>query len=147
LDFPAWPCLRCGLKQAALADRWRPLAQITPGDLDVAILGKLPATQLALYDHLEPGTLEMKSLHAPLRCRALIEQPLEDAPANPRSALVGSEQHGELNAIAVVVPARVLGKLEKTALRPPGKKGRMFVVCSVEAKCATCDKLFLNDGT
>jgi hypothetical protein len=42
-------------EQAALAERRRPLAQISPRDLDIAGLGQLPPTQLALHDYLEPG--------------------------------------------------------------------------------------------
>jgi hypothetical protein len=47
----------------------------------------LPATELPLRDHLEPGALEVKGLHASFRRRALIEKSLEDAPADPDSAL------------------------------------------------------------
>jgi hypothetical protein len=46
-------------KQAALTDWRRLFAQIAAGDLDVTVLGQLPATQLALGDHLETGALEI----------------------------------------------------------------------------------------
>jgi hypothetical protein len=37
---------------------WRSsLAQIAPGDLDVAVIGQLAAVQLPFHDHLEPGPL------------------------------------------------------------------------------------------
>ena len=55
----------------------------------------------------------MERLHAPLGRRALIEQPLEEAPANPRGALIWAQDDGELDTIAVVVPSGVFGKLEK----------------------------------
>jgi hypothetical protein len=55
--------------------RRRLLAQITPGDFDVATVGQLPATRLPLGSHLEPRPLEMECLHAPLGRRTLIEQP------------------------------------------------------------------------
>lgn len=32
----------------------RPLPQITSSDLDISILGQLPAAELTLNDHLEP---------------------------------------------------------------------------------------------
>jgi len=47
--------------------------QIAPGDLDVAVLGQLPATQLPIDDKLEPGPLEVERLQAPLGRRGLIE--------------------------------------------------------------------------
>jgi hypothetical protein len=42
----------------------------------------------------------MERLDAPLRCRTLIEEPLEDATRYPDRAFVGAENHGELDAVA-----------------------------------------------
>jgi hypothetical protein len=81
-----------------LADRRGLLAQIAAGDLDIAIIGKLSPPQLPLHDNLEPGALKVERLHAPLWRRALIEEALEDPPADPDSALVGSEDDAELDA-------------------------------------------------
>ena len=43
------------------------LAQITPTDLNVPILGQLTPTELPLGDALKPGPLEIARLNAPLR--------------------------------------------------------------------------------
>jgi hypothetical protein len=42
----------------------RALSQITPGDLDVAVFGQLPAAELALSDPLETGSLEIVGFDA-----------------------------------------------------------------------------------
>src|SRR6516225_9293003 len=42
------------------------LAQVSPADLDVPVLGQLPPAQLPLSDALKPGPLEIISLDAPL---------------------------------------------------------------------------------
>jgi hypothetical protein len=65
------------IKKIVLSGNGSSFAKVPSGDLDVAIIGQLPPTQLPLNDHLEPGALEMECLHAPLGSRALIEQPLE----------------------------------------------------------------------
>ncbi len=76
------PC-QSRLEQAGLTDRRRLLAQIASGDLNIAIIGQLPPTQLSLRDHLETGPLEVECFKAPLRRRALIEEPLEDPAGHP----------------------------------------------------------------
>jgi hypothetical protein len=57
-------------KQAALADRRRPFAQILSANLNVAVIG----TQPRLDDHLEPFAGE--ALQAPCSVGGLIQQPL-----------------------------------------------------------------------
>jgi hypothetical protein len=96
-----------------LADRWRLLAQIPSSDFNVTGIRELAAAELTLDDHLEARALEMECLHAPLGRRALIEQPLEDAPANARGALIGPQDHTELDAIAMVIPSGVFSEFEK----------------------------------
>jgi hypothetical protein len=59
--------------QALLTDGRCLLSQISPSDLDIAIVGKLTAAQFSLHDHLKPHALEMECLHAPLGCRTLVE--------------------------------------------------------------------------
>jgi hypothetical protein len=46
-------------------------AKIPSCDLYVAVLGQLAAAQLSLDDYLELGPVEMITLHAPLRGRAI----------------------------------------------------------------------------
>jgi hypothetical protein len=94
-------------EEVVLADRRRPLAQITSGDLDVAVLGQLPATQLTLRDHLEPCALKVECLDAPLGRRTLIEEPLEDPTSDPDTALIGTEDDAEFDGVALMPrPAR-----------------------------------------
>ena len=68
---------------------WRgSLAKIAPGDLDIAIIGELAATELALDDHLKPGALKVECLKAPMRARRAFEHPLERPLRHPYRALV-----------------------------------------------------------
>jgi len=101
------------LEQAALSDRRCALAQIPAVDFNIAVFGKWPTTQLALNDHLKPRPLKVESRNTPFGRRTLIEEPLEDTPTNPCCTLIGVEQHGELDAIALVVPPGILGELEE----------------------------------
>jgi hypothetical protein len=103
---PSRRCTLCSecIKEIALADRRSLLAKIAPGDLNLAALGQLAATQLALYDSLEP------SAHAPLGCRRLVKEVLEDPARDRDGALILAEHHVELDGVAVTIPAGVFGK-------------------------------------
>jgi hypothetical protein len=103
------------------------LTEIAASDLDIAILGQLAAAQLALDDKLEPGALEMERFQAPLGRRRLIEEMLEDAPADPHGALVLAEQYAEFDGRAVRVPARIFGEAEKDHCDLQGNEGIMFL--------------------
>jgi hypothetical protein len=61
----------------------------------------------------------MKRVHAGLGGRTLVEQPLEHAPTDLGRAFVWVQQHGEVDAITLVVPSGVFWEFEKH-LRPPG---------------------------
>jgi hypothetical protein len=114
--------------QTALADRRRLPAQIASGDFDIAGLGKLTATKLALRNHLEPGALEMKRLDAALGCRPLIKEVLEDAPADPHGTFVRPQDDGELDGVTLVVPACIFWKLEKQHLAASGRKEQNVLI-------------------
>ena len=88
-----------------------------PGDLDIAVVGQLPPSQLPFDRKLEPGPLEMEGFEATLRCRRLIEQMLKDAPSHAHGALVLAQQHRELDRIPVAVPPGVLGEGEEDHCR------------------------------
>src|SRR5215813_12438647 len=97
----------------ALSRRSDFLTQIMTRDLHIAILRQLPAAQLALGDQLESRALEVERRQAQLRCRALIQEVLEDPPTDPCGALIRTENCAEFQGIAVVVPSSIVGKLEK----------------------------------
>src|SRR6202035_3975678 len=71
--------------------------------------------------------------NASMHRRTLIEEPLEDATRYPDRAFVGAENHGELDAVALVIPGRVFGKLEKQHCLTSGGRSRMFPLCSIRA--------------
>jgi hypothetical protein len=115
-----------------LPDDGNLLTQIAAGDLDVAIIGQLPAAQLPLHDQLEPRPLEMEGFHAPLGRRRLIEELLKDPPGDPHGAFVPADDDAELDAIPVIVPSRIFGKGEKHC-GLPGEEGMMLLHCSIMA--------------
>jgi hypothetical protein len=52
------------LEEIVQSDRWAFLSQIAAGDLDVAVLGQLPAAHLALGDLLKPCPVQVIVLDA-----------------------------------------------------------------------------------
>jgi hypothetical protein len=62
------------------------VAEIAPGDLDVAVIGQLPPSSLALGNEFEPGPIQMVRFKAAVSRRPLIEEILEHAAADPNYA-------------------------------------------------------------
>jgi hypothetical protein len=60
----------------------RPFAEIATGDLDVPIVGQLPAANFPLSDEFEPGSVQVVSFEAPFGRGGLWKQDLEHAPGN-----------------------------------------------------------------
>ena len=71
--------------------------QIAPGDLDIPIVGQLPAANLPLGNEFEPGPVEVIGFEAPFRCAGFRKQDLEDAPGNPHDALIFADADAELD--------------------------------------------------
>src|SRR2546421_2228951 len=71
--------------------------QVASGDLDIAVIGQLPSSQLPFDRKLEAGALEVKRFQATLGRWRLIEQSLEDAPMDADGALVLAEHNRELD--------------------------------------------------
>ena len=87
--------------------------EISAGDLDVGVIGQLPATNLPLSDEFEPSSLQMVGVEATLRRRGLIEQPLEHAPADTHDAFILADPDAELDGGPFGVPVRIRGKTEE----------------------------------
>jgi hypothetical protein len=106
-----------------------PLAfpQVSAGDFDIAITGKLPAAQLAFGDQFEPGPLKMVSFEAPLGCRALRQQELKNPPADPRNASILADLNAEFDGHPVGVPPGILRECEKHQETSAQESGAMFV--------------------
>jgi hypothetical protein len=88
------------------------LAQITTGDLDVAVIAQLSSAQLPLGYLLEPGAVEMVALNALLRRRGR-QQMLEDTTRDADNALVFADLNAEFHGLPIGVPPGVFGKCEK----------------------------------
>src|SRR5438105_4062519 len=88
------------------------LTQVTARDLDVGVLGQLPAAELALGDQFEPGPLQMVRFETALRSGCLGKQALENAPGNSHDPLIFANGDAELDGTARDIPSRVRGKSE-----------------------------------
>jgi hypothetical protein len=89
------------------------LAQIPTRDLDIAIVGQLPAADLSLRDQFEPGPMQMVGFQAPLRCRGLVKQRLEDPSRNPDDPVILAHADAELDHGHLGVPPGIRRKAEK----------------------------------
>jgi hypothetical protein len=87
-----------------LARKSRPLISAFPASVNWA-----PA-EFALGDALEPGSLEIVSLDAPLGGGPLREQPLEHALRDPDHAVVLADLDPELHGLPIGIPAGILGE-------------------------------------
>jgi hypothetical protein len=87
--------------------------EISAGNFDIAIVGQMPAAQLAFGYQFEPGSVEMIAFEAPLGCRALRQQALKDPPADPHDASILADLNAEFDGHPVGVPPRIFGKCEK----------------------------------
>jgi hypothetical protein len=108
------------------------LAQIAPGDLDIRIIGQLPATNLSLRDQFKPDPVPVLGFDAALRRRGIPKQVLEHAPANTRDAFIVADTNTELDGGPFGVPAPVWEKPKEHCNLLPGE-GSMFLYCSYDA--------------
>jgi hypothetical protein len=51
------------------------MPKIAPGDLDIAIVGQLPAAHLPLGNQFEPRLMDIVGFQAPVGCRPLVMEP------------------------------------------------------------------------
>jgi hypothetical protein len=72
-----------------------------------------PATNLPPGDQFEPSPAKVVGFQASLRRRGLIEQGLEDAPADTHDALVFADSDTELDRAPFGVPVCVWGKAKE----------------------------------
>jgi hypothetical protein len=101
--------------------------EISAGDLDIGIIGQLPAAQFAFGDKFEPGALKMVGFEAPLRRRGLREQALKDPSTDAYNAPLLADLNPEFDGHSVWVPPSILGECEEHG-EPPLEQ--TFVQCS-----------------
>jgi hypothetical protein len=89
------------------------LTQISAYDLDITVVGQLPATNLPLSDQFEPGPMKMIGFKAPFGCGCLVEQGLEHPPADTHDAFILADPDAELDDGPFGVPVRIRGKTEE----------------------------------
>jgi hypothetical protein len=94
----------------------RPFPQITTGDLDIPIVGQLPAAKFPLSDEFEPSPVKVKCFEAAFRREGFWNQDLEHAPGNAHYALIFAHADAELDSVPVGVPPGVRRKAEEHEL-------------------------------
>jgi hypothetical protein len=87
--------------------------EIAAGNLDIRVLGELPAAHLPFGDEFEPGSVKIVGFKTPLRRRRFVEQPLEYAPAHTDGAFVFPQTDTELDGIPDGIPTGIRGKAEE----------------------------------
>ena len=98
------------LRYPAIADgAWmtrldRPFPQIATGDLDIPVVGQLPAANLPFGDEFEPRPVKVVGFDAPFRRWGLWKQDLEYAPGNAHYAFIFADPDAELDSVPVEVP-------------------------------------------
>jgi hypothetical protein len=81
--------------------------KIASGNLDIPIVGQLPAANLPLGNEFEPGLVKVVGFEAPFRRGGLWKQDLEHAPGNTHHALIFTDADAELDDGALRVPPGV----------------------------------------
>src|SRR5215469_12699620 len=89
------------------------LPQIATGDLDIAIVGQLPPSNLPLCDEFESGPVKMVGFEASFGRGGLRKQDLENAPGNAHHTLILAHPDVELDDGALGIPSCVRRKSEK----------------------------------
>jgi hypothetical protein len=95
-----------------------PFPQISTRNLDVPIVGQLPAANLPLGDEFEPGPVKMIGFEASFRRGGLWEQDLEHAPRDPDDAFILAHPDSELDGVSLGAPSGVRWEAEEHG--PPG---------------------------
>jgi hypothetical protein len=93
-----------------------PFSQIATGDLDVAIIGQLPAPNLAFRNHFEPRPMEVVGFEAAFSGRGLRKQDLENARGNPHHAFIVAHPDPEFDGVPVEVPPGVRWEAEENGV-------------------------------
>ena len=71
--------------------------QIATGDLNIAVVGQLPSTNLPFGDQFEPRPVKVVRFEAAFRRRSLWKQDLENAPGHAHYTLIFAEAYTELD--------------------------------------------------
>jgi hypothetical protein len=74
-----------------------PVPQITTGDLDIAVVGQLPSTNLPFGDQFEPRPVKVVRFEAAFRRRSLWKQDLENASGHAHHTLIFADAYTELD--------------------------------------------------
>jgi hypothetical protein len=82
-------------------------AEVSARNLDVGIVGQLPAADLPLGDEFEASSLQIIGFEAPFRRRRFVEQALKDTPGNPHDALILADPDAKLDGRSVRIPAGI----------------------------------------
>ena len=92
------------------------LPQIATSDLDVAIVGQLPASNLPFCDEFEPGPVKVVGFEAAFRRRGLLKQDFENAPGNAHHTLVLADSNAELDDGTLGIPTGIRRKTTSSTL-------------------------------
>src|SRR5438270_8858324 len=104
-----------------------PVPQIATADLDIAVVGQLPSTNLPFGDQFEPRPVKVVRFEAAFRRRSLWKQDLENAPGHAHHTLIFADAYTELDDGSLRIPASI-GRNAKDM----GLQQKMFRECSTQ---------------
>jgi len=81
------------------------LPHIATSDLDVAIVGPLPPSNLPLGNEFEPDSMKVVGFETAFRRGGLRKQDLEHPPGNSHHALIFTDTDTELDGVPVRAPS------------------------------------------
>ena len=90
-----------------------PVPQIATGDLDIAVVGQLPSTNLPFGDQFESRPVKVVRFEAAFRCRSLWKQDLENAPGDAHHTVIFADAYTELDDGSLGVSPGIGRKPEK----------------------------------
>jgi hypothetical protein len=114
--------------------------QIATGDLNIAVVGQLPSTNLPFGDQFEPRPVKVVRFEAAFRCRSLWKQDLENAPGHADDTLIVADAYTELDDGSLGVPASIGRKAKEHG--PPRKRSANVLLNMPRGNCRVDSALF-----
>jgi hypothetical protein len=93
-----------------------PIPKIATGDLDIAVVGQLPSTDLPFGGQFEPRPVKVIRFEAAFWRRSLWKQVLENAPGHAHHTLIFADAYTELDDGSLRVPASIGRKAKNMGL-------------------------------
>jgi hypothetical protein len=103
------------------------MAQVPPGNLDVAVFGQLPPMQLALGNPLKTRALEVICFQAAFGGCMACQKALEHSSWDPDNAFVFADGDAKFHRLLLGISVGICGKSEEHAQLRVLRPGMFFI--------------------